>query len=601
MKKKFLILFILSIGFTPMFAFDFVVDRIAYQIILGRNNEVRIPTYGGYFANEWVVIPDSIFRNGRYLRVTQIANRAFMGSRIRDIIIPNGIVSIGDEAFKNSNLQSINIPLGLRNIGNEAFAGSSLRKINIGNGRANDFGLRMFVFESEQISNNTKRYVSQAPKPSEASATPTFFPSLSSLVRVNQNFPRDLSFMKPQIEEILKSIFYRNMQFVGGRGSASYLLDLIIPRELSIDIFDTGISLIVFPNNENNGSSPTSFDYQLPIEQVMPNFNREEFNWTAKEILDILHFAVFIPNQINLETSIRLFEGGETIEAFSQAMRRNQPFEDGKAFEAVSAFINRVNAHYNLRRRNAIPLPEKTDFSSMVTTTLQSIESNATLRANNIGVRDILFDLYLNTSLSDDCHYLSSHRGSNLNRYVFTITGSSVLGYIRDLIYPRIHASVDNIALGLAFPPSLLSPADSTGRSVPEPSHSVLRFSEKKIELSPWGGGVHFFGSNRVADVRLNHLSKIANTGILIHLDNSKGFLDLSQTITQNWWFEDDIPMLLYPDDVIGAYIVNATALLPKRWFYQSDGCDFFDTIEWSGSFFIGTYGLRGIIRLQNF
>jgi len=78
-----------------------------------------------------VVIPES-YNN---LPVTSIAKKAFSGSTITGITIPNSVTDIGDQAFKScKNLTEITIPDSVTTMGKEVFDGcKSLANVTIGN------------------------------------------------------------------------------------------------------------------------------------------------------------------------------------------------------------------------------------------------------------------------------------------------------------------------------------------------------------------------------------------------------------------------------------------------------------------------------------
>jgi hypothetical protein len=63
--------------------------------------------------------------------VTYIANRAFAGTQINNINIPNGVLTIGEGAFMRANLSSVILPSTLREIGSHAFFENQLTSINI--------------------------------------------------------------------------------------------------------------------------------------------------------------------------------------------------------------------------------------------------------------------------------------------------------------------------------------------------------------------------------------------------------------------------------------------------------------------------------------
>ena len=58
--------------------------------------------------------------------VTIIGDRAFYNcNKLKDIILPKGLESIGSMAFMETRIKSMYIPESVTNIGNTAFAGSN--------------------------------------------------------------------------------------------------------------------------------------------------------------------------------------------------------------------------------------------------------------------------------------------------------------------------------------------------------------------------------------------------------------------------------------------------------------------------------------------
>ena len=96
--------------------------------------------------------------------------------------------------------------------------------------------------------------------------TSTFYPSIGALVSVD-SIPDVLSFIKPKIQDVLDSVFYRSRQAVEGvnGAQAAYELDLIVPQGIGFDIFDTGFSVVINPNIAGSSIIPVSLDYRWQI------------------------------------------------------------------------------------------------------------------------------------------------------------------------------------------------------------------------------------------------------------------------------------------------------------------------------------------------
>lgn len=138
--KRLFALFVAAICTMSMWAHDFEVDGIYYNILTHRNHEVEV-TYCGSFSLDFedeysgsVTIPEAVTYNGTTYKVTWIGAAAFSRcSGLTDVTIPNSIMFIDASAFDGcSSLASIDIPNSVWSIRNYAFRNcSSLTSITI--------------------------------------------------------------------------------------------------------------------------------------------------------------------------------------------------------------------------------------------------------------------------------------------------------------------------------------------------------------------------------------------------------------------------------------------------------------------------------------
>ena len=164
---RYCLLLLALIGSLYTYAYDFEVDGIYYNLLLG--NRVEVSFGNGHKYSGVVIIPEKIRFNGREYTVTSIGNSAFASctnltqieverdnkkydSRdgcsavvetssntlvlgCKSTTIPSSVTSIGDYAFSEiTTLTSIEIPNSVTFIGKSAFSGcSALTSIEIPN------------------------------------------------------------------------------------------------------------------------------------------------------------------------------------------------------------------------------------------------------------------------------------------------------------------------------------------------------------------------------------------------------------------------------------------------------------------------------------
>ena len=134
--KKILLTFLMLIAAVPLWAYDFEVDGIYYNIIDETNKTVEVTNDGElfydpldrvYYSNcYWgtVSIPSEVSYNGTSYSVTSIGGSAFYGCTgcLTSVTIPNSVTSIGKDAFyRCTDLTSVTIGNSVTSIGDWAF------------------------------------------------------------------------------------------------------------------------------------------------------------------------------------------------------------------------------------------------------------------------------------------------------------------------------------------------------------------------------------------------------------------------------------------------------------------------------------------------
>ena len=140
--KKLFTSFFAALCALNVWAHDFEVDGIYYNILADKTNEVEVTYLGSKrdtYSNEYtgsVTIPATITYKSTIYSVTSIGEGAFSGcNKLASVTISNSVISIGSGAFRYcSGLTSITIPNSVTSIGKAAFSiCSGLTSITIPN------------------------------------------------------------------------------------------------------------------------------------------------------------------------------------------------------------------------------------------------------------------------------------------------------------------------------------------------------------------------------------------------------------------------------------------------------------------------------------
>ena len=144
--KRLFIFFISCVNILTLWAHDFEVDGIYYNITSSEDRTVEV-TYKGTSYQNWgneytgnIIIPSYVINEGIKYLVKNIGAWAFGECQyVEAVQLPDGIVNIGEAAFyRCSKLKTVNIPDGVVNIERWAFSScGSLKTINIPNSVAN--------------------------------------------------------------------------------------------------------------------------------------------------------------------------------------------------------------------------------------------------------------------------------------------------------------------------------------------------------------------------------------------------------------------------------------------------------------------------------
>lgn len=103
-QKIWMVMAMLCLSISAL-AYDFEVDGIYYTIT--STAELTCEVSGSNTILDELVIPDSVSYLNRNLTVIALGNRAFQGSNIQKVILPNSVRSLKEGCFEGAKIITI--------------------------------------------------------------------------------------------------------------------------------------------------------------------------------------------------------------------------------------------------------------------------------------------------------------------------------------------------------------------------------------------------------------------------------------------------------------------------------------------------------------
>ncbi|MGJ1503228.1 hypothetical protein [Sphingobacterium multivorum] len=388
-------------------------------------------------------------------------------------------------------------------------------------------------------------------------ATQSFYPNIGTLITLD-DFPEELQFLEIGLQNALNKIYYKELQYVkSSDGSQGYYNIVLVTGEpLKLNLMDTGFSIIINPGSAGETLIPITLNYNWPVLAFIKNFNLQSFSYLPDQLQEVMDTTMSLSDTDLIQSGVQIFEGDDSSTSYNN-------------------FVDKVNVKYSLSGSSAIPYPTMGTSLDMAEDIRLSISQNSLITDD---IKAVIDGIYIYSSNNTDYQ-------NNLNQFTEGVTSQSIMDYVKEIIIPKIDASLD-IAVGLAFPRSLLLPINpATNEPLPEPEQSILVFDVGTLLFSTQGG-INF---EQEMSVSLNHPSEIGTTGLGIALTRAK--LDLSQNTNI---IEADLDGR--PQNFTGVYAEYVAVTLPPRWFNNVDNT----TLRIAGyNMLIGTGGVSGTIALE--
>jgi len=348
-----------------------------------------------------------------------------------------------------------------------------------------------------------------------------FTPSLSNLIPLNL-IPENFKNIDNGIQDLLNNFFFtnllRNKSLKGDRGW--YRLSVIAYTEIGINFPNTDFKLILNPTFNQSSTTGSifdvNFDYYIPILGLIEDVENINLDGTAVSLFNVL-LEIF---EIDIEDFI-----SELVKTFSDQT------------DSISEFVDL----YNSRNTSNLINPISGDFEDVLIDLIQKVVSGREF----LVVFQELYDTFIFDLNVEELF-------SNLSKVFEKWIGSYDLTKITDLLNVQFSFTVDNISIGLKFPPNylrLIDPqsnhpqVDTTGNEI----GSILSFKVGALAYSTSFG----FKTTKENTFSLP-LSEVAKSGFLISFNGLR--IDLKDNKNIPEADADDRPVTfkgIYADEAV--------------------------------------------------
>lgn len=394
-----------------------------------------------------------------------------------------------------------------------------------------------------------------------------YYPALSSVVTLD-DFPESLGFIKQGLQSLFSKIHYKDLQYKKSpKGDAAFYSLTIVSQKLAIELFGSGVSLVINPDETDNGdfnisAFPVTLEYQWKILAYLRSFDLNNFSFTPQEFFEL---GLIILN-VSEEQALAHFINTFTVPADEDTLPLEQFVQDLKDY-------NDDDTIQDL----GLTINEDTKLTEVAQAIHQHTEKYATLYA---------FGAYL---LKNDVDETKKKLGEFFKKFV----PDDIESYIKDILIPKARVTL-TVSAAIEFPRSILYPYVQNGlvwERAPESSPLLTRFYFGKVLLYADTQEGIGYKMDLVGNLQPTY-SEIGKTGLLIQLEKLK--LDLSDKVNIPEADADG-----RPENFRGVYADALSVTLPSKWFKTPANATG-STLRIGGyNLLIGTGGLSGTFALE--
>lgn len=392
-----------------------------------------------------------------------------------------------------------------------------------------------------------------------------YYPALSSVVSLD-DFPESLGFLKQAITQLFDKIHYKDLQYKKSpKGDAAFYSLTIVSRKLGIELFGSGISLVLNPDESGNtefniSAFPVTVEYHWKILAYLRSFDLDNFSYTPQEFFELGLIILNVSEEQAMAHFINTFT--VPIDEFTSPLEQ---------------FVNDLKQSNSDLQLLPLTIDENTNLTEVAQAINAHTNKYATLYA---------FGAYL---LKNDLNETKKKVGTFFRKFI----PDDLESYIKDILVPKAKVTL-TVSAAIEFPRNILYPYVQNGaiwEREPAGSGVLSRFYFGKILLYADTQKGIGYNMDLVGDLAPQY-SEIGNTGLLLQLQKLK--IDLSDKVNIPEADADG-----RPEDFRGVYADALSVTLPAKWFKTGTNTNG-STLRIGGyNLLIGTGGLSGTFALE--
>ncbi len=406
----------------------------------------------------------------------------------------------------------------------------------------------------------------------------THYPPVSEIIN-EALIPGEIAFLDAFIEDLLVAIRYKDYKVnASPYGDIKNYHITIVLKEMKTALFGTDLELVFFPDKEDLFFS-LYVQTRWGIRRYLRAFELGNFSFSLQEYFELLLNMIGVSKEQFISAVIAIFidDPDPYVRLVKSIIETIKRYDSGDI--SIQDELNEIVDNASQIISDLDLLSSKLEdptligvlFDDPLTFLLEEVDQIAL----NLGIDLDLYQLVYEVLMKDLQDF-----DQKLNRLLVLFRywmGNITKVDLEYLLIPQFSFTLSDLELALAFPDTWLRPVDATI------AKALLKYKIGSVTYSTQTG-FHFSGEQYLDFTK----SEIGNTGFILELNKAK--LDLSRKKNIPEADADGRPV-----DFVGAYIQEATILLPEKWFGQESG----STLGIFGrDLLIGTGGISGTIGL---